>query len=88
MGPHPRECFEWARPDPAEMARVARAVDVPERRRRLAELYADINLKFIPPVLSDDEKWEAVWNDGHVWDDSYAGMCQQVREQLGIEVPQ
>jgi hypothetical protein len=89
MGPHPSECHEWARADPEQMKRVARATDVLERRRRLAETYSDIGLRFVAPVNSDDEKWEAHWlPDGHVWADTYTEMCQQVREKLGIVVPE
>jgi hypothetical protein len=85
----PREDIGWARPDPEQMKRVERAKSVLERRWRLAELYSDIGLRFVAPVNSDDWKWEAHWlPDGHVWADSYTEMCQQVREQLGIEVPQ
>jgi hypothetical protein len=89
MGPHPRERFDWARPDPEQMKRVARAVALLERRRRLQELYADIELKFIPPVLSNSEMWEAHWlPDGHVMAAEYGEMCRRVREALGIEVPE
>lgn len=89
MGPHPSECHEWARPDPEQMKRVARATEVLERRRRLAESYSDIELRFVAPVNSDDGMWEAFWlPDGHVWSDTYAGMCKLVREELGIDVPE
>jgi hypothetical protein len=89
MEPQANECHEWARPDPSQVARVDAAVKLLERRRRLAETYSDIGLRFVPPVLSNDEKWEAHWlPDGHVWADTYGEMCEQVRQQLGIDVPQ
>jgi hypothetical protein len=76
-------------PDPEQMARVDRAKKLLERRWRLAELYADIGLKFVAPVNSDDWVWEAHWlPDGFAWDETYTGMCAKVYDALGIVVPQ
>jgi hypothetical protein len=86
MGPHPTG---WAQPDPEQMKRVERATALLERRRRFAETHSDIGLRFVAPVNSDDGVWEAHWlPDGHVYSDTYELMCQRVREELGIKVPE
>jgi hypothetical protein len=51
-------------PDPAQVARVNAALLRYDARRAMEAAYADIGLKFTPPVHSDSATWEATWDGG------------------------
>jgi len=54
----------WRVPDPAQVARANAALLRYDARRAMEAAYADIGLKFTPPVLSESATWEATWHGG------------------------
>ena len=58
----------------AEDALMAERVDRAVRESRA--------LKILIPEASVDGKWEVIGRHFHIWADSYAEMCEQLRDAL------
>jgi hypothetical protein len=74
----------WWRPDPVQVARVNAVLRRFDARREMEAARADIGLRFIPPVLSNSETWEATWSGGQARADTDVELCALVCERLGI----
>jgi len=74
-------------PDPAQVARVDAALLRYDARRAMEAAYADIGLKFTPPVHSDSATWEATWAGGHAQagtdTELHALVCQRLTSAAG-----
>jgi len=55
---------------PAQVARADAALLRYDARRAMEAAYADIGLKFTPPVHSDSATWEATWDGGQALADT------------------
>lgn len=62
-----------------QVARVDAALRRLDGRREMEAAHAVIGLRFVPPVLSNSETWEATWNGGAARADTdtelYAIVC-------------